>query len=213
MPVRGTQIGNNRYVSSVAFLLLPVAYLIGTFPSAILVARASGVDITASGSGNPGASNVSRTLGWKRGLIVFALDATKGAIAAGIGWGFDSRITGYVCVGAAALGHMYPITRRFKGGKGVATVGGAMFVLQPIVAAILLATWFLISKVTRKASMASIAIAALLPVGAAIAGSPGTEVVAIVCLAVLVMVKHVENIKRLLRHEELSITSVDDKNH
>lgn len=176
-----------------------------------MVARASGVDITTAGSGNPGASNVSRTLGWKRGVLVFALDATKGAVAASVGWGLDARVTGYVCVAAAALGHMYPITRRFQGGKGVATVGGAMFVVQPIVAAVLLGVWFAISRITAKASIASLAIIVLLPIGAAIAGAPGWEIAAIVGLGALVMAKHVPNIKRLLRHEELSVGASQGK--
>jgi len=65
--------------------LIPVAYLLGTFPSAVLVARASGVDIRSVGSGNPGASNVARVLGWRKGIWVFVLDAAKGALAAGLG--------------------------------------------------------------------------------------------------------------------------------
>lgn len=195
----------------IALALVAVAYVLGTFPSALMVARASGVDITMAGSGNPGASNVSRTLGWKRGVLVFALDAAKGAIAASVGWSLDARSTGYVSVAAAALGHMYPITRRFRGGKGVATVGGAMFVLQPIVATGLLAVWFAISRITGKASIASLAIIVLLPIGAAIAGAPGWEIAAIVGLGALVMAKHVANIKRLLRHEELSVSASHDK--
>ncbi|MCU1365533.1 MAG: hypothetical protein JWN39_1172, partial [Ilumatobacteraceae bacterium] len=66
--------------------LIPVTYVMGMFPSAVMVARSRGVDITSEGSGNPGASNVCRVLGWKWGVIVFVLDAAKGAIAAGLGW-------------------------------------------------------------------------------------------------------------------------------
>ena len=121
--------GFNDGVSVITLALAPGAYLLGMFPSAAMVARASGVDITAEGSGNPGASNVSRVLGWKRGVLVFVLDAAKGAIAAGVGWTIDGRASAYICVGAAALGHMFPALRRFgskrfAGGKGVATVGG-----------------------------------------------------------------------------------------
>ena len=176
-----------------------------------MVAKASGIDITAEGSGNPGASNVARVLGWRRGWIVLALDIAKGAIAAGTGWAVSGRPLAYICVAAATLGHMYPVTRRFRGGKGVATVGGSMFVLQPIAAPALLALWFIVSKVTRKASIASIAIMVLLPACAAVAGSPGWEVAAIVGLCVVVMAKHTENIKRLIHHEELSTSDVHDK--
>src|SRR4051812_5366847 len=65
-------------------LLVPVGYLLGMFPTAVLVARAKGVDVTAAGSGNPGASNVARLLGWKWGALVMASDFAKGALAAGL---------------------------------------------------------------------------------------------------------------------------------
>jgi len=174
------------------------------------VARASGVDITTQGSGNPGASNVGRVLGWRRGALVFALDAAKGAAAAGAGWIVIGRHAGYLAAGAATLGHMYPVlrrfgTRRFQGGKGVATAGGAMFVLQPIVASALTAVWFAISRLTRKASLASIAIIPLLPIGAAVLGAPAWEIVAIVVLGLVVLLRHTSNIKRLLRREELTL--------
>ncbi len=194
--------------------LAPAAYVIGMFPSAAMVARSRGVDITAQGSGNPGASNVSRVLGWKFGVLVFALDGAKGAITAGAGWAIDGRPTAYICVAAAALGHMFPVMRRFGsnrfvGGKGVATVGGAMFVLEPIVSSVLLVVWFAVSRLTKKASLASIVIVPLLPLGAALLGTPGWEIGAMIALGALVMVKHTSNIKRLIRREELSL----GKNH
>jgi len=190
--------------------LVPAAYALGMFPSAAIVARASGVDITTQGSGNPGASNVSRVLGWKRGVLVFALDAAKGAVAAGVAWAVDGRHAGYICAAAAVVGHMFPVLRRFgakrfQGGKGVATGGGAMFVLQPIVTPALLLVWFAISRVTKKASVASIAIIPLLPIGAAMLGAPAWEIVAIVVLGVVVLLKHTSNIKRLLNKEELTL--------
>lgn len=190
--------------------LVLAAYVVGMFPSAVMVARASGVDITAAGSGNPGASNVTRVLGWQRGVLVFALDAAKGAIAAGAGWAVEGRHAGYFCAAAATIGHMYPVLsryggRRFRGGKGVATAGGAMFVLQPIVSPILLLVWFVLGRVTKKASLASIVIIVLLPIGAAVLGAPAWEIVAIALLGGVVMLKHTANIKRLIRREELSL--------
>ena len=195
-------------------VLAPAAYVLGMFPSAVIVARAGGIDITKEGSGNPGASNVGRVLGWKRGVLVFVLDAAKGAIAATGGWLLIGRHAGYVCAGAAALGHMLPALapaggRRFKGGKGVATVGGAMLVLQPIVSPILLVVWFGITKLTKKASLGSFAIIGLLPIGEAIVGTPAWEIGASIALGALVLIKHGSNIKRLIRREELTL----DKNH
>src|SRR3954451_1367031 len=87
-------------------LLVPVAYFLGTFPSASLVARRRGVDVTAEGSGNPGASNTFRLLGWKAGAVVFGLDVLKGALAAGIGLAVDGHRGAYLLGAAAIVGHM-----------------------------------------------------------------------------------------------------------
>ncbi len=193
--------------------LVPAAYIVGMFPSAVMVARARGVDITKEGSGNPGASNVSRVLGWKSGVAVFVLDAAKGAIAAACGWLFIGRPAGYICAAAAAIGHMFPVLRRFgtarfQGGKGVATVGGAMFVMQPIVSPILLVVWFGVSRLTKKAALGSFAIIALLPIGEAVLGSPGWEIAASIALGLVVLMRHTSNIRRLIGRQELSL----DKN-
>jgi glycerol-3-phosphate acyltransferase PlsY len=198
-------------------VLVPAAYIVGMFPSAVMVARASGIDITKEGSGNPGASNVSRVLGWRRGVLVFVLDAAKGAVGAAAGWLVVGRPAGYICAAAAALGHMFPVLRRFgserfAGGKGVATVGGAMFVMQPLVSPALAVVWFAVSRITKKAALGSIAIIVLLPIGAALAGSPGWEIGASVALGLMVLLKHRSNIQRLIDHEELSIEAPLDKN-
>lgn len=188
-------------------MLLPFAYLLGTFPSAVMVARSKGIDITTVGSGNPGASNVARVMGTRWGVVVFALDGLKGASPAAAGLLFDSRPGAYALVAAAVVGHMYPITRRFRGGKGVATIGGAMIVLHPLVFVILLAVWLLVRQVTGKASVGSIIIAVGLPLGVAVAGSPWWEVAATVGLAGLVMLRHVDNIRRLRGGRELSASA------
>jgi len=180
------------------------AYMLGTFPSAVLVARSKGVDITAVGSGNPGASNVARTLGTRWGVMVFALDGMKGAIPALVGLLAGSRPAAYVLVAAAIVGHMYPITRRFQGGKGVATLAGAMIALHPISSAVLLVVWYLVRRLTRTASLASLVIAAALPIGVGFERSHAWEVLATIGLSLLVMLRHVDNIKRLLSGHELS---------
>jgi acyl phosphate:glycerol-3-phosphate acyltransferase len=187
--------------------LLPAAYLLGTFPSAALVARANGIDIATVGSGNPGASNVTRALGWRKGIWVFVLDALKGAIATGLGLVVDGRPAGYWLGAAAIVGHVFPIIRRIRGGKGVATGGGVMVVLHPLVAVALMVIWIGASRATSKASVASIAVVALLPVGVAVTGSPGWEVAASVGLCALVMARHLGNVKRLLSRTEPELSS------
>ena len=102
------------------WLLVVPAYLLGTFPSAVMVARSKGVDITKVGSGNPGASNIARQFGTKWGVAVFVLDALKGALPALVGVLLDERPLALAMVAAAVVGHMFPATRGFKGGKGVA---------------------------------------------------------------------------------------------
>lgn len=187
-------------------LLLPVAYVIGTFPSALLVARANGVDIRTVGSGNPGASNVTRVLGWRKGLWVFVLDAAKGAIAAGLGLIVADRPAGYALGAAAVLGHVFPVWHRFRGGKGVATGGGVFAVLSPLVFLSLVVLWGAISKLTKKASLASIVIVTLLPVGVAIVRQEAWEVLATIAVGVLVMARHLGNIQRLLTRKEHALS-------
>lgn len=189
-----------------------IGYLLGTFPSAILVAKSNGIDITSRGSGNPGASNVARTLGWKRGVLVYALDALKGIVAVVIGRMVAGDAGAFWCAAAAIIGHMYPATRGFRGGKGVATGSGTMVVLQPIVSAILFAAWFGIAKTTKKASIASVVVTVGLPIGMAIRGTAAWQVAAMAGLAMLVVAKHVPNLRRLRAGTELSVDSGDQSN-
>lgn len=185
------------------WLVVP-AYLLGTFPNAALVARSRGIDIQQVGSGNPGASNVARVMGAKWGVVVFVLDGLKGAIPAAAGLLLDERAAGYGMLLAAVLGHMFPVTRRFKGGKGVATMGGGALVLQPLVSLGLLVLWLILRKLTGKASIASLAIMVGLPIAVAVKGAPGWEIGALVACNALVLARHLDNIKRLLAGRELS---------
>jgi glycerol-3-phosphate acyltransferase PlsY len=169
-----------------------------------MVARSRGVDIMAKGSGNPGASNVARVLGSKWGALVFGLDALKGAVPALTGLALDTRPGAYLLVSAAVVGHMFPIPRKMRGGKGVATMAGAMLVLHPIISVLLLAQWIFVRETTGKASTASLLITIGLPVGVGIVGAPAWEVVYVVALCLLVLVRHMENIRRLIGRRELS---------
>jgi acyl phosphate:glycerol-3-phosphate acyltransferase len=188
---------------------LPVVYLVGTFPSAHLVARANGVDITTFGSGNPGASNVTRALGWRKGIWVFVLDAAKGAVAAGVGLAVDGRPAGYLLGAAAVLGHVYPITRGFRGGKGVATGGGVLLVMLPIVGTAVIVLWWLVTRLTGTAAIGSIVAVCAAAAGLALRGAPAWEFAAAVGLSALILVRHVDNVRRLLRRTEPALRSDD----
>ena len=186
-------------------LLVPIAYVLGTFPSAVLIARANGIDISTFGSGNPGASNVTRALGWRVGIWVYALDAGKGALATGLGLAIDGRPAAYWCGAAAVIGHMFPVFRRFHGGKGVATGSGVLLIVQPILAPLGLGLWWIATKVTGKAAIGSLVALALVPVGLIVLEKPAWEFLAVAGLCALILLKHAGNIIRLTRGEEHSL--------
>ena len=190
-------------------LLLPLAYLLGSFPSAGLVARSRGIDIHKEGSGNPGASNTFRLLGWKYGVLVLILDIGKGAIAAGVGAQFDTAFDGhrgaYLLGVAAVLGHVFPVTRRFKGGRGVATTAGALAVVFPLVAAMLGVVWIAIARGLHKASVASVVCAALFPIIVAVRGASWLDMSVTTALALIVLVRHLKSLLRVVRGEELGL--------
>jgi glycerol-3-phosphate acyltransferase PlsY len=186
-------------------LLVPVAYLLGTFPSAALVARRRGVDVTTEGSGNPGASNTFRLLGWKAGALVFAIDVLKGALAALAGLAVDGHRGAYILGVAAILGHVFPVTRRFKGGRGVATGCGVMLVIFPALTVGMTALWVVLARVTHKASIASITVAIAFPIAVALAGHEAGDIIVISVMALLVVARHLSNVRRLVKGQELGL--------
>ena len=188
-----------------------VSYFLGTFPSALIVAKRGGVDVTAAGSGNPGTSNVVRLLGWKYGLVVFLADVLKGSASVAIAWfvmntqpdALRVSYLAYVCGYAAVIGHTFPITRKFVGGKGVATGGGVMYVLYPVMSLILCSSWFVLRKSTGKSSVASLIITVAVPVYVAIWRNDNMwELAAALGLVGMIIIRHLPNIRRLKSHEE-----------
>lgn len=192
----------------VALLVVP-AYLLGTFPSALMVARAGGHDVLSEGSGNPGASNVARLMGWKAGLLVLVADLGKGAIAAGVGLAIGGRVGAFALGIAAVLGHMFPVTRRFRGGKGVATAGGMLLVLYPLIVLVLAVVWFVVARVLKLASVGSLLCAVLFPIGVAVRGYGAAETAVIAGLAVIVIARHAANLRRLFGGRELKTGEPD----
>ena len=184
----------------VVALCVPLAWLLGTFPSAQLVARAHGRDILEEGSGNPGTSNVARVLGWRAAALVLVCDIAKGAIAAGAGMAIGGRPGAFALGIAAVIGHTFPLYR--KGGKGIATGAGALIVLYPFIVIGLAVVWFVVARLLHKASLASLLSAVLFPVAVAVLRYDAWEIAAITALAVLVISRHIGNIRRLLRHQE-----------
>ena len=190
-----------------AVLAVVFAYALGTFPTGLLVAKREGHNVLDEGSGNPGASNVYRVAGFRAGAVVLIGDAVKGGIAAGVGLALGGRIEALVVGLAAVVGHCFPIQRWGRGGKGVATAGGVGLVVFWYLAIPLTAVWFLIARVLNKASLGSLVVLIAGPAIALGIGRPVKEVALLAVLCLLVLARHHENIRRLMRGEESSLRS------
>jgi len=185
--------------------LIVLAYLVGTFPTARLIAG----NAIEGGSGNPGASNAFRVAGARAGALVFGGDVAKGALAtaAGLAASGSGRPLAFACGAAAVVGHCFPVTRPTKGGKGVATAAGMALVLFPVATAAAAVAWAVIAKLTRKASIASVAAIVMIPAGAAVQGRPAWELASLIAVALLVVARHAPNLRRLARGEEQSLST------
>jgi acyl phosphate:glycerol-3-phosphate acyltransferase len=180
-------------------IFVVAGYLAGSMPFGYWLVRVlKGVDIREVGSGNIGASNVWRTYGARYGLAVMLLDVVKALVPTLLATIYAGSLAGALTGGAAMLGHWRPIFLRFKrGGKMVATCGGALFGLAPVVGGIGAGIWILTFLICRYASVASIMAALSLPVAAAALGEPW-PVIAFSCVAALgILLLHRANIARL----------------
>jgi glycerol-3-phosphate acyltransferase PlsY len=174
------------------------AYCIGTFPTAVLIGRRTGTDPTRAGSKNPGASNVYRLSGRKAGVIVGVVDALKGLVPVLVVLLAVGRPEAHLVWMAAVAGHVWPITRRFRGGKGVATAGGGGLVLAPVIGILTGLVFVVVVRTTRVAALGSLTIAAIYPLLIWWAGHSGSEVLVSAIISVVVVVRHRSNIAQLL---------------
>jgi glycerol-3-phosphate acyltransferase PlsY len=192
----------------VILLSVLAAFLVGSIPVAYLVGRANGVDLRTVGSGNLGATNVFRTLGWKWGLFVYLADMLKGVLPVLLLPQFASVAPGWpwgVLFGIAAIvGHVRPIFLLGKGGgKGVATASGVFLALAPIPALCALVAFIAVVAATRFVSLGSLVGAVVLPVALIVQQGALTPLVLVsATVAAFVFWTHRENIGRLRRGEE-----------
>ncbi|MBP67342.1 MAG: acyl-phosphate glycerol 3-phosphate acyltransferase [Acidimicrobiaceae bacterium] len=200
--LNGSRRGDAVGVNVVHVALVVGAYLLGTLPSAHYVAGRRGFDPTREGSGNPGATNVFRVAGTRAGMIVFAADMGKGAVATTAGLIVGGRSLATVCWAAAVVGHVLPVTRRFRGGKGVATAGGGAWVLFGTLAAIGTVIFLVVARLTRKVSVASLATAVSMVLLIILSGVPLLEALVATALTVLLFVRHQSNVRRLIAGDE-----------
>ena len=179
-------------------LLLIGAYLLGSVPTGLLLARSMGVNIREAGSGNIGATNVYRTIGRKLGILTLVGDCLKGLIPVLIANWLGLPEIWVAAVGLAAfLGHVYTIFLGFKGGKGVATALGVFLGASPLSVLFGLIVFALVLYKWRYVSLASIAAAAVIPLPVWVIGrSPELTAMALL-IASVVILKHHENISRL----------------
>lgn len=180
-------------------------FLIGSVDFGVILPRLRGVDIYAKGSGNPGASNVLRSMGRGMAGAVVLGDLAKGFVAAMAGDLVVGEAVGFAAGFAAVLGHCFPVWHRFHGGKGVSAAAGVTLWLEPIAGLAFLVAWGVIVAVTKKASIASIIVAvSLVPVLGAF-GHRGWPLVWAGAIAVLIVTRHHANIRRLLDGSEFRV--------
>jgi glycerol-3-phosphate acyltransferase PlsY len=197
-----------------SLVLVVVAYLLGSIPTGYLLVRLfRHEDIRSVGSGNIGATNVMRSGGKGLGAATFLLDVLKGAVAVLVaGWiapqfatGVPPRNVEALAAVVAVLGHMFPVWLKFKGGKGVATGFGVFLVAAPMAALAAIGVFAVILLITRYVSLASILGAASFPVFAWVlvrGDKPAPFVAAQMIVALLIIIKHHQNIGRLLTGTE-----------
>lgn len=184
--------------------LLAAGYLLGSIPFGVLIARGAGdVDLRRVGSGNIGATNVLRAVGKGAAALTLAGDIGKGALAVGLARWADAGAAVVAAVGlAAVLGHLFPVWSKFRGGKGVATTLGVVLGAMPSVGGVLLLVWIAVAAVTRYSSLAAlVATSAMPPLVWLLDGRPAMLALS-GALLVLVLVRHRENIGRLLAGTE-----------
>ena len=183
-------------MSTAAALLL--AYLVGSVPFALLLARRWGAgDLHDVGSGNIGAANVFRVSGPRAGVLVAVLDIAKGAASVLLAERFVGGSGAAVAAVAAVVGHVYPVWLRFRGGKGVATACGAFVILTPIAMAVAAGIFVAVVWITRFVSLGSVIASASLPPLAFALGSPIEAGLAATAAATLIVFRHRSNLARM----------------
>ncbi len=194
------------------WLLVPLAYLLGTFPTAHLVGRLVGHDPMSEGSRNPGATNMYRVAGRGAGALVLIGDLVKGLAPTLVALLVAGRPVAMGCAVAAVLGHIAPLTRRLRGGKGVATYGGVSLAMWSFAALGAVVLFLIVTKLSGRPSVGSLVAVPLLPVGVGIQvafGSVGWwEPVLLAVVAMVVVGMHWRNIVRLARGEEARLPNV-----
>jgi glycerol-3-phosphate acyltransferase PlsY len=204
--------------SSTIFVLVLGGYLIGSLSFAVIVSRVMGLDDPRTyGSQNPGATNVLRSGNKQAAIATLLLDALKGFFPVvfvklyGAQFGLDERAVALVAL-SAFIGHVWPVFFRFQGGKGVATAAGVLFGIEPVLGLATLGTWLIVAFFFRYSSLAALSAAVFAPMyywlgDRVVWTASQAELLAVTLMCVVLIVRHADNIARLLRGEESKIGS------
>lgn len=186
-------------------ILLVLAYLIGSIPFGLIIGKAGyNIDIREHGSGNLGGTNTFRVLGMKAGLIVTISDILKGTLAVMLATYFLPDHYRLIVGVAAVIGHMFPVFAQFKGGKAVATSGGIVLGISPLVFIIMLATFFLVLYLSKYVSLSSMVTGVVTVLVTILLGEISLTVL-ISILTLFVIYRHRTNIKRIMNKTEPKI--------
>ncbi len=188
-------------------LILTVAYLLGAIPFALIITRLKGVDLTKVGSGNYGATNVYRALGLSYALIVFFLDAFKGAIPVLIAMHyFPLADVVHILIGFTAIfGHSFSLFLGFRGGKGVATAAGVFAILTPVAFGLTFVVAVALILITKIVSVGTLAGCILLPFLMVYFGAAKLLIYLVSFISFFIVIKHRGNISRLIQGKENKI--------
>jgi len=199
----------------ILYLLLIIAsYFIGAIPSGVVLAKAfSSKDIRQEGSGNIGATNVTRVLGKKFGAVTLAGDLLKGFLPVFVGSYLVSSLSVVCLMGLAAfLGHLFPVYLRFKGGKGVATALGVFLYFAPSVILVEIVIFVAVVGIWKYVSLGSLIAAAAMPLLLLLFAFPKPVVLLSIAFALLIFIKHKANIQRLLNGTENKFGTKKEQN-
>ncbi|GBD99908.1 glycerol-3-phosphate acyltransferase [bacterium BMS3Abin07] len=187
----------------ILMLLAISAFLTGSIPVGLIVARSKGIDIRTKGSGNIGATNILRNIGKKEALITLIGDISKGVIPVLVAWKFFPDDTRVGIIGLSAIaGHDFSIFLKFRGGKGVATSLGVLLAYSPFAALATAAIWIIVLVISKISSLSAILAFLLLPLTIFIIDNTEGKFLISLIIAALIIIKHKDNIKRLINGEE-----------
>jgi len=198
------------------YLLVLAGYLVGSIPFGLVLGKCLGIDVREAGSGNIGATNVNRLLGKKMGAITLLADAGKAILpmlaASRLLRGEANAQFWVAATGSAAfLGHLYPLYLKFKGGKGVATALGIFFYIQPLAVSLCIVAFVTVVRVWGYVSLGSLIASALMPILVFLLEGLDHKTYLAMLITTLIWIKHANNIKRLVNHQENRIQKKADR--